>query len=456
MASPKDKSSLLIADEDPVSRRRIREALKHQGFVVKEASSLTGALGKCRADSFDIIITELWLHSEKTAPAVRAFKMLQPNAKVIVLTGVSSVENAVDAFRNGASDYVVKPVIPEQIIASLHNVHLERIMETGKQKIPVQLMDVPRSVLNRDATQLPKKILGIFLEFLHSHMGCVTVDPEGKRWVRQGVSESYRRRWFAYLENRVKQPLDEVSDLIALRSCRLDPKGKRWHLLYVPLLVERISQGGCLMLRDGNQRFFSKKEQGQVRFIASHIAISWPKPTEYTDFLSLAYFDPLTGLLNTRFLDLALEKEMTHSKRQHSHFSILFIDLDLFKEVTDGYGHLMGGKVLREFAEVLQKAVRDQDLVFRFGGDEYVVLLTQATHSIALKIAERIRSAIERHRFLSREGINVSLTASTGVASYPDHAAKRRDLLHVADQAMYLAKKFSRNSVVSADKVEES
>ncbi len=458
MVIAKDKPRLLIADEDFLSRRRVHEALRRQGFIVDEASSLTEALARCRSGSFDIILTELWLHSPKTAPAIRAFKMLQPNAKVIVLTGVSSVENAVDAFRNGASDYMVKPVIAEQVIASLHNVQLEKIMETGGKITSAKyFVGVPASVKSRDrAKRLPQKTLEVFLELLHSQGGCVSAGPEGGRWYCKGISQPDRRHWFAYLEKRLRQPLDEVSDLFALKSCRLGSSQKKWHLIYIPLLVERISQGECLVLREGNRPFFSKKERDQVRFIASHITVAWPKSTEHADFLSLAYFDSLTGLLNTRFLDLALEKEITRSKRRHSQFSILFIDLDLFKNVTDGYGHLTGGKVLREFAEVLQKVVRDQDLVFRFGGDEFVILLTQTTHSISLKIAERIRSTIERHRFLSKERINISLTASIGVASYPDHASKRRDLLHISDQAMYLAKNSTRNAVISADKVGES
>lgn len=449
------KTWVLLADPDRRFRRRIREFLQRHDYYPEEASSFSEAMDRCRNRSFDVVLTELWSSSVHLATTVRAFRAIRPDLKIVVVTNRSSVESAVDAFRSGASDYLVKPVIPEQVLASLQNLKLERRIEKGEggiEAVPAdRLIELPQELARkRDPQQLAELALDLFLQLLNSKRGAVSLDPNKKRWIRRGLTEKERRRWLSYLEEFLHKPLEEISDLFCSRSCRGGRRGKTWHLLYVPILVERISQGGCLVLREAKRPFFSKKELEQARFLASHIAVSWPRPNQYTDFMSLAYFDPLTGLFNTRFLDLALEKEIARSKRGKGEFSILFLDLDLFKEVTDSYGHLMGGIALREVARVVERAVRDPDLVFRFGGDEFVILLIQTGHAEARKIGERVRKAMEQHLFLAREGFRVRITASIGVATFPTHAKNRRDLLHIADRAMYFAKESSRNAVYSA------
>ncbi len=160
----------------------------------------------------------------------------------------------------------------------------------------------------------------------------------------------------------------------------------------------------------------------------------------------LAYLDDLTHLYNTRYLEMALERE-TQSGRP---FTVLFMDLDHFKAVNDQHGHLSGSRMLVEVARVLRSCVRDDDVLVRYGGDEYVVLLVGIDSGGGLKVAERIRRAVEDHRFLSREGARVRVTASIGLASYPEHAQDKSEILDLADRAMYRGKRSSRNVVYIA------
>ena len=160
----------------------------------------------------------------------------------------------------------------------------------------------------------------------------------------------------------------------------------------------------------------------------------------------LAYLDDLTHLYNTRYLEVALERE-TQSGRP---FTVLFMDLDHFKTVNDQHGHLSGSRMLVEVARVLRSCVRDDDVLVRYGGDEYVVLLVGIDSGGGLKVAERIRRAVEDHRFLSREGARVRVTASIGLASYPEHAQDKSEILDLADRAMYRGKRSSRNVVYIA------
>jgi two-component system cell cycle response regulator len=160
----------------------------------------------------------------------------------------------------------------------------------------------------------------------------------------------------------------------------------------------------------------------------------------------LAYVDDVTHLYNSRFLDLALDRELAGGRA----FTVLFMDLDRFKAVNDRHGHLMGSQLLTEFGRVLRSCVRDEDVLVRYGGDEFVALLAGVDSGGALKVAERIRRVVEDHRFLSREGHSVRLTVSIGLASHPEHAPTKALLLDLADRAMYRGKETTRNVVYIA------
>lgn len=164
----------------------------------------------------------------------------------------------------------------------------------------------------------------------------------------------------------------------------------------------------------------------------------------------LTYTDDLTGLYNQRYLEVILDRELSLSKRNGTEFSVLFLDLDHFKSVNDNHGHLIGSRLLYEVGEEIKRALRDSDISFRYGGDEFVMILSHTGLDAAVFVAERIRTQIEKKRFLAREGMDIRLTASIGVASVPMHAATKQQILKAADEALYGVKKAVRNKVIAA------
>jgi len=162
-----------------------------------------------------------------------------------------------------------------------------------------------------------------------------------------------------------------------------------------------------------------------------------------------SYIDEVTGLYNQRYLPMALEHEIQRTKREKTKFTLLFLDIDFFKLVNDGRGHWVGSKLLLELGKVLKAQVRACDYTFRYGGDEFIVILGNADSEQARKVAERIRTAIESHTF-AVEGHNLNLTVSIGLAAYPEHAQSAVGLIELADQAMYYGKRKSRNIVFVA------
>ncbi len=164
---------------------------------------------------------------------------------------------------------------------------------------------------------------------------------------------------------------------------------------------------------------------------------------------NLFYVDEVTGLHNQRYLPMVLEHEIQRSQREKGQFSLLFLDIDYFKMVNDGRGHWVGSKLLVAIGKVLKTQVRSCDYTFRYGGDEFIVVLGNADLERSKVVAERIRAAIEQQTFLV-EGHSLNLTVSIGLAAYPTHAQTVPGLIQIADQAMYYGKRKSRNIVFVA------
>lgn len=158
--------------------------------------------------------------------------------------------------------------------------------------------------------------------------------------------------------------------------------------------------------------------------------------------------DPLTGINNRRFFDQRIEEELSKAQRSHSPLACLFIDLDYFKRINDTHGHQVGDQVLKRVAQLLSETLRQGDVLARYGGEEFVVLLTGAGQKIAVEIAERMRSLIEKTPFMVGQNKPLHITLSVGIANFqPGQLMSVKQLLQKADQAVYAAKLSGRNQI---------
>jgi diguanylate cyclase (GGDEF)-like protein len=193
----------------------------------------------------------------------------------------------------------------------------------------------------------------------------------------------------------------------------------------------------------------SKKALSLLMFVADYAAIAVENTRRYDAIRTLAIKDNLTGLYNTRYLYQVLDKLFDTSKNGESHFSLIFMDLDNFKKVVDSYGHLNGSQAIQEVAGTIRESLLDPCFGVSYGGDEFVIVLPGYNKEQGLKKAREIHSLMNKTVYLSNKGINVSISASFGVASYPEDATNITRLLSVADKAMFQIKDKGKNAVGS-------
>lgn len=194
---------------------------------------------------------------------------------------------------------------------------------------------------------------------------------------------------------------------------------------------------------------YQAEEQPLIEYLANQIAITLDNALTHEKVERLSIADGLTGLYNRRFLSVRLEEEFSKAVRYEMPLSLLIMDVDFFKRVNDTFGHQVGDNALIAVAQVLQQSVRESDLVGRYGGEEFVVLLPHTGLEKALGVAEKIRLAVSETPV---EGMGEHrLTISIGAAGFPDiRAAHMEELVRKADEALYRAKEGGRNRVVKA------
>jgi diguanylate cyclase (GGDEF)-like protein len=195
---------------------------------------------------------------------------------------------------------------------------------------------------------------------------------------------------------------------------------------------------------------FSPQEIRLVEGIAAQSALAVANARLYRETLELSYTDPLTGVSNRRQLLQRLDQEHSHSVRFGDALSVLMLDIDRFKEVNDTHGHLVGDAVLKAMAQLLRRNVRKVDVVARYGGDEFCIVLPRVGRADALEVAEKLRRTVSFATLHAPDGAPpLRSTISVGMATLGVDAHDVESLLRTADQALLEAKQLGRDRVAS-------
>ena len=196
-----------------------------------------------------------------------------------------------------------------------------------------------------------------------------------------------------------------------------------------------------------NSNEFREDDLRILSILADYTAIALENARYYDMARKLILTDELTGLYNSRYLHQLLDGGGDASIQGLSQAAMIFIDLDYFKTVNDKHGHLVGSKTLREFGMLLHEEKGEGQIGIRYGGDEFIIILPRADKSEAYELAKSIRNRTKKTKFLKKEGLNIKLTASFGVASIPEDASNFQELIGEADKAMYQVKNSFRDGI---------
>lgn len=232
----------------------------------------------------------------------------------------------------------------------------------------------------------------------------------------------------------------------SMETIRRSESGRR--VVAVPLIGNGRVFGVLEAVREGaKQRAFSRSDESLLYALALPVASALANSVRIAEAERLSQTDDLTKLHNARYLRQYLTNEIKRARRYNSSVAAIFLDLDNFKRINDIHGHLVGSHVLMEMAAVILASVRDTDAVARYGGDEFVVILPETNMEQAERVASRLREKTERHEFTGGRRLKLKLTASFGIAAFPDHAQSPQQLVASADTAMYEAKAAHKNCI---------
>ncbi|GAB4257558.1 MAG: diguanylate cyclase [Deferrisomatales bacterium] len=456
-------NSILIVDDDAFFRTFCADVLRGHGYEVRTAASGTEALEHFADQGASLILADIYMPEMTGLELLESVKARSPSVDVVIMTGYASIDTAIRALKRGAADYLRKPFAAEELTAVIDSTVAKRqlVEENLQLKKQLELYEVCRSF---SSAETPARALDLGLEAL-LHVGrceaglCLSNLPGPQfmalaHWrgvdaaAAEAIREAFVTRGLRYLRQ-----MDRVRALGPGRVARVLQGGfsDLREVLLVPLLHRGAVAGTFLLFRGDQEPRFGTGEADDVRFVGRQLELAYDAATRVQEAHQLAFVDTLTDLYNARYLERALDACIEEADSLGGTFSVLFLDIDYFKRINDAYGHLTGGKVLIEVSRILQANVREGDTVIRYGGDEFTVVLPHTGGEGAREVAERIRCAVREHAFLGREGRSIRLTASIGVATYPEDASTREELIDQADRAMYRGKEATRDAVYAAN-----
>ncbi len=449
---------ILVVDDIPANVRLLEVRLLAEYFEVVTANSGAEALEICETSKVDVVLLDVMMPEMDGFEVCRRLKSDPATAHlpVVMITALDQVADRVRGLEAGADDFLTKPVNDLQLMtrvkslvrlkmltdelrlrtATAASIGLEDLLGngagSGQDPAKVLLIDARKQTFEKIRSRLKG---GIELDFAS--------DPNA------GFFQAAEGGYECVIVSTALPDVDPLRLCSQLRS--LD----RTRFLPIILLADR----------DDDPRIIRGLELGVNDFLVRPVEpheltarlVTQIRRKRYNDRLrasvaqsiEMAVTDALTGLHNRRYLDNHLQTLFERAAARRRPLSVMIVDLDRFKSINDRFGHDGGDDVLREFARRLRQNMRGIDLICRFGGEEFVVVMPDTDGPVAEKVAERIRAEIARTPFaIGKEGQSVTVTISVGVSSARGQADDVRSLLKRADMALYEAKKSGRNKVV--------
>jgi two-component system, cell cycle response regulator len=381
-------------------------------------------------------------------------KQMDSDIEVIVVTGYGNMESAIYALKNGARDYLVKPISHDEFkhVVRLTMEQRRMLDENQGLKEQIRLFQTSQTIANCiDIDRIQLLVLEATIKETGTERGFTCLRDAARniflmetKGISREAAESINEALKLVYNWEKEFFTDPARVQITLPAESTEGKTE---LIVLPINNKTALQGVVVLLSNGNATPIPPLKLDNIRFLVEQSALAIENAGRFAMAKELLNIDELTGLYNYRYLEIALDREIRRSERYGLSLAVIFLDVDMLKVVNDTYGHLIGSRVLKEVGAVLKRSVREVDVVIRYGGDEYTMILIETGRQGAAIVAERIRKTLETHPFILGENLEVKLTACLGFACYPEDTRSKLELLEMADRAMYHGKVSGRNIV---------
>jgi two-component system cell cycle response regulator len=458
---------VLIVDDDYTLCRTVSRMLVENGYDSASLSSGAGLPEYLATRQVDLLLLDLSLPGKDGMSLIELIRQ-DPGCRdlaIIAMTSEAPEEVSVRALSAGASDVVGKPIRIRELLARIRTrLRATRMLNQARAEARAQaslvelLRDITSNLPPRELFQVLVRQVAAGLRIPRCSILLATAGSD--RGTVVAASENPVLNELAVDLNRypeVKRALN-TGEVVMVRDVGADPLYQGMSdlsttsVLVIPFSL-RNERAGVFFLRTGpgdppldemDLRFAGRVVESAASAIERALANDEASQREQT-MRQLAETDPLTGLLNRRTFDEKLAIEVDRASRYGTALSCLMIDLDHFKTINDSYGHHAGDRVLTQFAELLRREQRSMDLVARFGGEEFVVVLPETGKAGARLFAERILRRAQAKPFGEPE-TSIPLTVSVGLATFPDEQALDAEgLVRLADRNLLRAKNDGRN-----------
>jgi diguanylate cyclase (GGDEF)-like protein len=457
------KERILLAEDEPQILAMLSEMLRHQGYAVRAVADGLEAQKAIQEENFHLALLDIGLPGLSGLELLSRIKSDSPYTEVILFTGYADLDSAIQALRLGAYDYLLKSEMRRQnleaVVAralerrrlALSNRELLTHLRRAKSELAQQhSQDLSRLRRLGESLAVPLTWEQLFHGLLSMIWDSLDLQVLGLKFQgtrKELTLEAYRRQpglreedlasfkvWLTRRLHRLVKPGQET------------PESPRLTKPFPEILWAKFQTGESLAVVAGaRQTPFTPEESELFGVIILQGEAALKNLELFEEVKSLAIRDGLTGLYNYRHFWELLAHEVEQSRRYHTSLSLLFLDLDNFKVINDTLGHAQGDVVLKTLADYLREALRHADVICRYGGEEFVVLLPKTTVEQAVKLAERLRQRISEIIIPLPEH-DLQFTVSIGVAGLLP-GMDGEGLVEAADAAMYRAKQAGKNQV---------
>ena len=424
----------------------IQEAVNAFGsdtFTLEWAESLSAAFECLKTWPIDAVLLDLSLPDGFGFETVSRMIEAAPHLPIIVLTGLEDEALAVRAVQTGAQDYLVKGQVNQSTLLRAIRHAIERkqqeedlrnsearyrlLTENITDVLFTSTLDLTITDVTPSVTSLlgykENDLIGVPMEHLLTRSSFERV----KNMLVEELSPEYLNRQREHFWSR-----REELEFISKKDSAV------WTEVKFSFLPEQGGLPGGLLgvVRDITERRYWEETLKQAN-----------------DALRvLATRDPLTGLYNRRYMEETLERELHRAERETYQIGLVLFDIDHFKNYNDRYGHVAGDLILRQLADVFRKHTRQSDVVCRYGGEEFMIVMPNATPRLILERADKIRQQVKKLSMTHNGQTLEPLSISGGIAVFPDHGEEVDPLVIAADTALYRAKAHGRDCILIAEK----